>query len=129
MLCSKLCRHQGPKQNARSHPNQGPTDIEDTSSAKAMLDRACDAMLEVVPDPEPETLRPKCHGTCFDAEGFHSRRKLHWPATEDVEDNSSAKAMLDHAFDAVLEAVSATEPETERPKPLKPGTDCDKARQ
>ena len=34
---------------------QGPTDIEDNSSAKAMLDRAFDAMLEVVSDPEPET--------------------------------------------------------------------------
>ena len=38
----------------------------------------------------------------------------HWPATEDVEDNSSAKAMLDRAFDATLEVVLAPEPETER---------------
>ena len=57
---------------------------------------------------------PKQNAPCFDVEGFNSRRKPHWHATEDVEDNSSAKAMLDRAFDATLEVVSAPEPETER---------------
>ena len=59
MLCSKLRQHQSPGQNARSHPNQGPSDIADNSSAMAMLDRAFDAMLGAVSDPEPETERPK----------------------------------------------------------------------
>ena len=39
------------------------------------------------------------------------------PAAEDVEDNSSVKAMLDRAFHAMLDVMSAPEPETERPKP------------
>ena len=59
MLCSKLRQHQSPGQNARSHLNQGPSGIADNSSAMAMLDRAFDAMLGAVSDPEPEAERPK----------------------------------------------------------------------
>ena len=62
------------------------------------------------------------HGTCFEAEGLNPRRKPHWPSAEDVEDESSAKALLDRTFDAMLEALSHPEPETERSTPPKTWT-------
>ena len=61
------------------------------------------------------------HGACFDVESLNPRRKPHWSSAEDVEDDSSAKALLDRTFDAMPEALSHPEPETERPKPPNQG--------